>query len=236
MLTKIEDNLWGCKGTPTKKNCSSAKKEGEKETCLSCKPGYYFEGENEEKECVKIDVIAKCTSGNKANPEKKFNCNSCEPGHYVENNSCVEVTKEKLITGCSIYKFLNGNISCSVCSKDYYETNDDKQCKEDKVKTMCFGNGYEKLDNLDTCNSCASARGYFAVNVHKTTTKTRQVCLKGNGADPDIPTDGNKKIMWIIISCVGGMVLIGLIIWLIVKSKSSENDDLYDSMISNGPI
>jgi hypothetical protein len=147
----------------------------------------------------------------------------------------------KFIKGCVSYSFTKGQtpeedvISCTSCDKDYYELN--KKCVEDKVKTMCTDNSYEKIDNMDTCTTCAVSRGYFAVNVVKTETSTKQVCLRGKSSDPVNPVDGDtSKIFWIIGICVAGMAGIGLIIWLIVKSKNSESDDLYDSMISNGPI
>lgn len=87
---------------------------------------------------------------------------------------------------------------------------------------------------MDTCDTCAVQNGFYAVNAIPEKDTPRQVCLKGNGADPEVPTD--NKIFLIIGSCVAGMLVIGGIIWCIVKSKRSENDDLYDSMISNGPI
>ena len=235
VLYKEEDYLFGCKEMLTAKNCASAQLEVDKEVCSICLPGFYF-GVQASKECLKIEGSNNCLSGEQDFEKKTFTCLGCEKGFFLDKNSCVEIPKDKIINKCLVHKKIDEDFTCLTCEFDFYE--DKGKCVEDKVKTMCIGDTYKRIANLDTCESCATVRGFFAVNIQTEGDKAYQVCMKGKGSnpitDPEILTQ--KKIILLACCCVGGLLVIGLIIWLIVKSKKKENDDLYDSMISNGPI
>ena len=238
---------WQC--NPCKKGCKTCSEE---KVCDNCNDEYYFDYYN----CKPCYELCQTCSTGPENEKKQF-CDTCKPNYVFLNGNCLEKCPEGYYQKgkkCELCEPLcktsgqNCN-SCESCFDGYYLVKDEYRCEKcNEHCETCSSGGNENNQNCETCNLTSEYK-YF-VNATGFGKNCVQICPNGTELDgnnicilkqPDNPenTGNNKqKTFIIILSVIGGLLLIGIAIYLVIyclkrkRKLKTENNKCDDKLIN----
>ena len=243
---KYKEN-WQCK--PCKKECKTCSEEN---VCQSCIDGYYFYFFN----CKPCYELCQTCSAGPENNKKQF-CDTCKPNYVFLDGNCLEKCPEGYYEKgekCELCNPLcktsgeNCN-SCESCFEGYYLVKDEYRCEKcnEHCETCSSGVSGDN-QNCETCNITSEYK--FFVNAtgfgkncvqscpNGTVLEGNYTCVLKKQENPENRSDNKQKTFIIILSVIGGLLVIGIVVYLVIyclkrkKKLKSDNNQCDDKLIN----